>query len=173
VVILGVVIGSLVQAQLQKWSTKGLTPAEVVLAYYDAFGNLDHEAMSACTDKEAGKADVEMVTNLFVVSKMREAYEQKKTVINAADWDETVPPPDDISVFGVLRLATDWPTGGANGEIPNGEITAHTRYDLVVPSSLVGDDTAAVSRIMRDDTLRLQWQKNRWRITVIDRRERL
>jgi hypothetical protein len=129
--------------------------------------------MSACTEKEAGKADVEMVTNLFVVSKMREAYEQKKTVINAADWDEAVPPPDDMNVFGVLRLATDWPTGGANGEIPNGQITAHARYDLVVPSSLIGDDTVAVSRIARDDTLRLQWQKNRWRITEIDRRERL
>jgi hypothetical protein len=173
VVILGVVIGSFVQGQLQKWSTKGLTPAEVVTAYYDAFGNLDHEAMSACTDHEAGKADVEMVTNIFVISKMREAYEQKKTVINAADWDETMPPPDDISVFGVLRLATDWPAGGANGEIPASEITAHSRYDLVVPSSLIGDDTAAVSRIARDDTLRLQWQKNRWRITEIDRRERL
>jgi hypothetical protein len=168
---IGLVAGSFVHAQAEKWSTRGLSPAEVVAAYYDAFGVLDHETMSACLQKDAGKADVELVTNLFVVSKMREVYEQKRTVMNAADWDGTAPPPD-TTVFGTLHLAADWPSGGANGETRDGPITAQVRYDLVLPSSYVGVEDAGISRIARDDTLRLEWQKNRWRITAIDRRER-
>jgi hypothetical protein len=174
VVILGLVVGSLVQAQLERWSTKGLTPAQVVEQYYGAFGNLDHETISACVEKDAAKADVEMVTNLFVIAKMREAYEQKRTVINAADWDGTEPPPD-ITVFGVVDLALDWPGGGENdGTGVNGSaITARAHYDLVVPQSFVdGSETAGPARVSREDVLRLQWRKDRWCIAEIERRDK-
>jgi hypothetical protein len=181
VVALGIVVGSFIQGQMTKWSTKGLSPAEVVATYYDAFGTLDHETMSACVEQNAGKTDVEMVTHLFVTSKIREAYEQKRTVINAADWNGT-PPPSDTAVFGVVRLATDWPGGGANGEAQTDTVTARARYDLIIPQSFVADadsagespveENATIAYISRDDTLQLQWQRDRWRIAKIDRRER-
>jgi hypothetical protein len=174
VVAFGIVIGSFVQAQLERWTTKGLTPSQVVEQYYGAFGALDHETMSACVEKDAGKTDIEMVTNLFVVAKMREAYEQKQTVLNAADWDETEIPPD-TTVFGVVGLALDWPGGGENGIPQDGDaVTAHARYDLVVPQSFVdGSADSAPARVFREDVLQLQWRKNRWRIAGIERRERL
>ncbi|MDR0637980.1 MAG: hypothetical protein LBG27_03595 [Spirochaetaceae bacterium] len=170
VVIAGLVIGSFVQAQLERWSTKGLTPAQVVEQYYGAFGNLDHETMSACAGKDAGKADIEMVANLFVIAKMREAYEQKRTVINAQDWDGTAPPPD-TTVFGVVDLAVDWPGGGETGDT-EGDVTAKARYGLVVPQSFVdGSENGGPVRVSREDALRLQWRKNRWRIAGIERRD--
>jgi hypothetical protein len=176
VVILGLVIGSLVQAQLERWSTKGLTPVQVVEQYYGAFGSLDHETMSACVEDNAGKADVEMVTNLFVVARMREAYEQKRTVINASEWDGTEPPPD-TTVFGVLDMTLDWPGGGESGIGESGgnggEVTARARYDLMVPQSFVdGGENGGPARVSREDTLQLQWRKDRWRIIGIERRER-
>ena len=169
VVIAGLVIGSFVQAQLERWSTKGLTPAQVVEQYYGAFGNLDHETMSACAGKDAGKADIEMVANLFVIAKMREAYEQKRTVLNANEWDGTALPPD-TTVFGVVDLAVDWPGGGETGGA-EGEVTAKARYGLVVPQSFVdGSENGGPVRVSREDVLRLQQLNNRWRIVGIERR---
>jgi hypothetical protein len=172
VIVVGFFVGSLAQARLERWTTKGLTPAQVVERYYGAFGDLDHEVMSACALKNAGKTDIEMVTNLFVIAKMREAYEQRRTVLNAADWYEAGPPLPDTTVFGVIRLAVDWPGGGADGTSQADTVTARARYDLVVPQSFVDGSAASVPvRVPRDDTLRLQRQKNRWRITEIGRGE--
>ena len=108
---------------------------------------------------------------------MREAYEQKRTVINAEDWDGTAPPPD-TTVFGVLDLALDWPGGGETGNLESGGVngglvTAEARYGLVVPQSFVdGSENGGPVRVSREDVLQLQWQKNRWRIIGIERRER-
>ena len=167
--------GSMISARLSRWSTKGLSPGEVITAYYAAFGQLAHEVMSACVVQNAGKSDIDMTVNLFVVSKMREAYERRQTVLDAAEWDGVSPPPPDTSVFGVRSLAVDWP----DADETDGEVQARARYMLIAPSSFSGEGeplgaASAVETpllIVREDVLTLFWYRDRWQVTRIDREE--
>ncbi|MDR1318517.1 MAG: hypothetical protein LBJ90_02755, partial [Treponema sp.] len=56
-------------------STAGMTPLEVIQNYYGAFEKLDHEMMQACVTGGAGKNDISRISNFFVISRIRQAYE--------------------------------------------------------------------------------------------------
>jgi hypothetical protein len=168
--------GSMINARLSRWSARGLSPGEIVNAYYTAFGKLDHEVMSACVLKNAGKSDIDMTVNLFVVSKMREAYERKQTVLDAAEWDGVSPLPPDMQVFGVRLLSVDWP----DSDERDGAVTAHARYLLIAPSTFSGDaepvndgspPVETPIAAAREDTLTLLWNRDRWQVAQIDRKE--
>ncbi|MDR1863278.1 MAG: hypothetical protein LBQ67_05090, partial [Treponema sp.] len=68
-------VRSFIKGQEGKPTTIGLLPQEVAETYYEAFGKLDHETMSACVVNKAGKGDIEMTVNLFVITRVRGAYE--------------------------------------------------------------------------------------------------
>jgi hypothetical protein len=81
--------GSLVQAQLGRPNTRGMDGVTVVKSYYTAVTALDHEMAAACVTGGAGKDDINMVTSLYVASKVREAYEARTVFISPEEWRES------------------------------------------------------------------------------------
>jgi hypothetical protein len=171
-------IRDFVKIQKEKPNTIGMSPREVVEAYYGAFERLDHEVMSGCVINKAGKQDIDMVINLFVISRVRGAYETTvDNVVSARDWKESGSPETDKTVFGVTDLKINNPGGGPGG----GEMELEASYVLWIPASFTGDrdqesiDLASppvktVRGISYTDRLRLILHKNAWRIAGIERK---
>lgn len=75
--IIGIAAAITVQLR-QPPETAGLSAEQVVQGFYAAIGDLDQAKMSAYTKNKAGAEYDGLLLHLFVTSKMREAYEQKK-----------------------------------------------------------------------------------------------
>jgi hypothetical protein len=151
-------IRSFIKDQEGRPPTLGMSPLEVAEAYYGAFGNLDHETMSACVMNKAGKGDIEMVINLFVITRVRGAYEAggMNNFVSAQDWLDSGSPETDKTVFGVTDLQIR--TLGER----DGEVQMEASYVLWMPENLSGKTPIT-------DRLRLSFNKDRWRIAAIER----
>ncbi|MBN1696844.1 MAG: hypothetical protein JW881_04965 [Spirochaetales bacterium] len=87
-------------------ATNGMSPKEVVEAYYRSINNLDPLTLGDCVVGNAGKDNVEVVTNLYVITRQRLAYEKTSFYISADEWDKKGRPelrPYTI-LHGVARL---------------------------------------------------------------------
>jgi len=106
VVLLGILVSAPIRKSLEPPSTMGMSPREVVEAYYDSFNTMDQELMEDCIDKDLGKGDVGEVMNLFVTSRVRMGYEGKSGIVNAQEWvDSGRPDPDfGVSIYGVAEV---------------------------------------------------------------------
>jgi hypothetical protein len=157
VLILGLVIGSLISGWSKRPTTKGMSPREVAESYYQAMDALDHEVMEACVlkDNETGKADISMVVNLTVLTKVRQAYEQGQSYIPARQWLEEGSPPTEAVIFGITGLNLQ--------DIP-AEYTEKERFTAEYTLWIPGEESLAVR-----DELRLVLYKNAWRIAEIAR----
>ncbi|MDR2617305.1 MAG: hypothetical protein LBC62_00410 [Treponema sp.] len=166
------------QAELP--TTRGMAPVEVAETYYGAFGTMDHILMDACVINKAGKEDVNMVTNLYVITRVRQAYESMgESSVTAQEWLEAGSPETDRTVFGVtgLRLRT------LDGDGSDGEVSFTADYTLWVPSGFDGEEEELPSQeelmnesrprppsgIEISDRLTLSFYKDAWRISKIDR----
>lgn len=178
VVVLALVIGSIVQGRKALPTTKGMSPQEVIAAYYGSFGTLDHTLMEACVMGNAGKGDISTVTNIFVISKVREAYEMKRPVIAAQEWLDAGAPPTELTVTGVTGLRIE----GEDEDERDGEVRYRAAYTLWLPASYTQEDgpgdspetppeTALALPAKTDitDEVRLVLHKGAWRIAEIER----
>jgi hypothetical protein len=174
---------NIAQSRASLPTTAGMDSAQVVRAYYGAFGALDHQMMEAAVIQKAGKADIEMVVNFFVVSKVREAYEPARSpFIPAQEWRDAGSPPSAVPVFGVSDLEI--------AKISGGEAEEETRYRssfiLWVPAAAgEGEESPAATEAenpgpppeapalpyLYTDELTLIRHKGNWRIAEIKRRE--
>ena len=68
--------------------TAGMSAEEVVETYYSAIIDMDVEIMEDCVEKGIGKSDINEVTQLFVISRVRTGYEGKSGLISAQDWND-------------------------------------------------------------------------------------
>jgi len=66
--------------------TEGLTPVQVIELFYQSQNSLDHEAMNECTTSSTGKAYINQVTTLFVISRVRQGIEMKDVFTSAPEW---------------------------------------------------------------------------------------
>lgn len=103
-VIAAFVAGSLIRAQLDRPSTRGMESAAVVERYYGAINDLDHEMIRACVTGGAGKDDIDMVTSLYVISRVRQAYEARETFTGPREWRESGGGVSEKAVFGIGDL---------------------------------------------------------------------
>jgi hypothetical protein len=162
------------QAELP--STRGMTPVEVVETFYGAYGELDHTLMEACVINKAGKGDIDMVVNLFVMSRVRQAYET--TVVDpymsAMKWIEAGRPDAVSNVFGVTDLNVR--VLSESGE----SLIAEAGYILWMPGSYFRDEEEGLEEPERvvipppggqiiGDRLELTFRKDAWRISNIER----
>lgn len=99
-----IIIQSIISDQQKRPTTRGLAPLQVAETYYRAFNTLDHQVMDACVAQGAGKGDIEAVMNLFVISRVREAYERKTTVLDPETWKSQGSPATDATIFGITDL---------------------------------------------------------------------
>jgi hypothetical protein len=161
-----------------------MSPVEVAEAYYGAFGELDHLIMEACVTGKAGKGDINMVLNLYVIDRVRQAYERNmNSYISAQEWVDSGRPITEKNIFGItdlsiiVMLEVDekatlaaeyilWTPGELPGESPNespqafteDDISPHAEYFSLLPKGLE-----------TKDTLSLVFQKGAWRIAEIER----
>jgi len=86
--------------------TEGLTPVEVIGLFYQSQNSLDHEAMNECTTSSAGKAYINQVTTLFVISRVRQGIEMKDVFTPASEWVAAGKPvlQNNSFVFGITDL---------------------------------------------------------------------
>ena len=185
-VVVVLIVRGAIQHNAELPTTKGMTPIEVAAAYYNAFGNLDHTLMQACVSGKAGKGDIDMVVNLYVISRVRQAYETAQdSFISAQDWVDEGSPSTDKTVFGVTNLIIK--TLSEN----NGTANLEVEYVLWMPGSYLKNDagdsqTEAAPNsnggdneddsvplppggLLTKDKLTLTLNKEEWHITAIDR----
>jgi hypothetical protein len=176
---LGLGVGSYVKGIQDRPNTIGMTPAQVAETYYGAFDTMDHALMEACVINKAGKGDIDMVTNLFVITKVRQAYESTLPSISPQDWLDAGSPETDITIFGVtgLRLAV------IEGDESSGEVSLRADYTLWMPGSMIEETEELTpeelmsenppiippARLSYPDELTLSFHQNAWRISAIDR----
>ncbi|MDR3170774.1 MAG: hypothetical protein LBU17_04005 [Treponema sp.] len=160
ILVLGGVIWSIMKGQADKPTTQGMNPLEVVETYYRSFGTLDHSTMDACVINKAGKEDIDMVTNFFVINKVREAYERTApSLIAAQEWVDSGSLPTAATVFGISELRLEM----QDQDERQGATVLQASYMLWIP------DAAAPQGIPHTDELRLVLHKGAWRITEIKR----
>jgi hypothetical protein len=165
-------------------STAGLDPLQVIGRYYNAIGEMDHQMMEACVLRNAGKSDINMVINFFVVSKMREFYEASNApvIISASVWQQGGRAAFDsraFQVFGVTDLIIK-----KTAESGTDTATYQASYTLWVPVAVaaeVSSGTGAPEEALsntdmpypyhRSDLVTLVKQKEGWRIAEIQRKE--
>ncbi|MDR1637434.1 MAG: hypothetical protein LBR93_08850 [Treponema sp.] len=168
-------------------TTRGMEPARVIEAYYSAFGELDHTMMDACVTNKAGKRDIEMVTNFFVLSRVRQAYEYIPDIMMPAQkWQDQGSPLTKSQVFGV----TDLDIRQTGGDESAGQLRYRASYTLWIPAEadssqdsggedaappLAGttDGEAEQGRLPRGypitDDITLVRRKGDWRISALER----
>ena len=102
----GALLGSLVANQLKPRTTRGFSPRQVVAAYYTSIGRLDHQIMDDAVIDGAGKAVIDEVISLFVVSRVQQGYEGRANLVDAAEWVATGQPelPAGVMVYGPSHL---------------------------------------------------------------------
>ena len=176
----GLIVRSYIKRLEEMPNTRGMVPVEVAETYYGAFETMDHETMESCISGKKAKFDVDMILNLYVITRTRQAYEPTETNIAARDWLDRGSPQTNATVFGVTNL--DIKFLGEDEE--KGETLLEASYILWMPASFAGDDTDLPSEeeMMSGnfinppprgyryiDELLLSWVKDSWRITEINR----
>jgi hypothetical protein len=152
------VVVSMTKVRQGRQTTAGMSPETVLNEYYEAFSNLNHQYMEECI-YGASKNDIDVASNFFVVTKVRQVYEpgERSTVVSARVWKQTggtLPAPN---VFGVTDL-TITPLGGNEDD---GLVVFRADYLLWFPT----EKTAS----SRSDELTLKRIRGNWRITEINR----
>ena len=97
---------SILKNILSPRATAGQSPQEVVRMFYESIDNLDSEILEDCLDKRVKVPELQEILNLYVVSRVRTAYEGSSGLINAEAWIESGMPtlePDQF-VFGITSL---------------------------------------------------------------------
>ncbi len=176
--VIALTLWSIIGGLNRRPSTKGMPPYEVVSQYYASFGTLDHGFMEAAVINKAGKGDIDMIRNLYVISKVREAYERTVRVIPAQQWLNDGSRETEAMIFGITNLDLKEISQSAD------EVFFEARYILWLPANFAGEgETGSPPEtkesqgwvppvpIRYTDTLRLINQKNLWRIAEINRQQ--
>ena len=152
--------------------TRGMSPIEVVSAYYAAFAALDHAMMSASVSGRAGRWDIELARNLFAAGRMRQVFEQtQENFIAVQEWLEAGRPATDRIVFGITDLRITAISLGETSAIFKAE------YILWVPGAFFltegeapsGGEMPPPGALAFRDRLELVFRRGAWRITEIYR----
>ncbi|MDR0721477.1 MAG: hypothetical protein LBF75_01610 [Treponema sp.] len=172
-------ITSVISGRANRPTTQGMGPQEVVETYYQAMGTLDHLRMDACVIPKTGKDDIDMVTNFFVITRVRQAYEAKPAILSAQEWINAGSPPTEATIFGVSDLRLE----GIDQDERDGEVSFAVSYLLWLPGAFrdtddpgpqeTGSETAEEAglpwSISRRDLIRLTQYQGAWRIAEIQR----
>jgi hypothetical protein len=149
--------GSIIRGRLEQPTTEGLDSFAVVAAYYEAFNSLDHVFMESII-MGADKNDVNTVINLFVISKVRQAYEPgiDTLFIPAETWRQQGGELPTENILGILDLVITY----ISGSEAEGEIRYRAEYLFLFPHE--------PAPLNHNDLLTLrQDRRNNWRITEI------
>ncbi len=168
------IVWNFAAGQNSRPSTKGMSPIEIAEQYYESFGTLNHEFMDAAAINDTGEDDREMVQNLFLLSKIRQAYEMIDPVVPAQRWIDAGSPDIDSMIFGVANLTL------TEIDQTDDEALFEAKYALWIPSNFTdGGEPSTVPESAETQTnpmpvsfsyssvLKLIKQNEVWRIAEI------
>ena len=157
-------------------NTKGKTPIEVVKTYYKAFDILDHSLMRACVHRNSNRVrqgqrnnireDIQMATNLFIISRIRQSQETVDFSLPVREWLEAGKPETHKFVFGITDLQINVISTNNRNAI------LEAVYTLWL-SGAGADEGGPVlpAATHRKDRLELVFHREMWLITNIEREE--
>lgn len=70
--------GTMLANYFRPLKTKGMNPTQVIQAFYSAYNSLDTSLMSDATNDDAAKKTIEMLSNIFVIDRVRFASEHRQ-----------------------------------------------------------------------------------------------
>jgi hypothetical protein len=161
-------------------TTKGLTSSQTVEMLYSAINNLDIVSAQSSTKGKDATYIVDTISNFYVISKQRSAYDSSSTCVPPASWicwsnNGT------FTIYGLSQLTIDGKQGRLtftgplkkthpvamtqeDGKpIENKQTVTHTVHFFHIYSE--GDDQLHVSE--HNDTVICTWIKDRWLVTKI------
>ena len=141
--------------------------AQVIHRYYGAFGELDHPLMEACVTNGAGKSDIDMVMNLFVITRVRQAYEMRGAppLISAPEWQAEGAGPVGSPVFGITDVELERLSGSEGADA----IRYRAAYTLYLPRQEAVTEETEPEGARYIDELTLIKDRGNWRIAEINR----
>jgi len=171
------IIWGVFRRQAERPTTIGMNPVEVAQTYYGAIDDLDSDLMEACVTGRAGRDDINMVVNLFVITRVRQGYEMRDSFMRAQRWIDAGRPVTNDTVFGITDLRIN--------VLSEGETNASLEADYIlwIPGAYSDNDSAGENSgqeqseyvpvppegVITRDRLVLVFEKDQWRITAIDR----
>lgn len=153
------VTASMTKSRASRLTTQGMSSDTVVREYYEAFSNLNHIFMESCVMRGVDKSDIQVATNFFVITKVRQTYEQnaRPAIVTARVWRELggeLPAPD---VFGVTDLTITKLGGDEMADI----VAYRADYLLWFPNEPEPSN--------RSDELILKRNRGNWKIAELNR----
>jgi hypothetical protein len=142
-------------------TTEGMAPGTVIIAYFDAFSNLNHTFMEACI-RGADKTDINAAATMYAITRVRQSHELNTgaSFFTARTWIELgrdLPAP---GVFGIVDLKIERLAGNEY----EGMVIYRADY-LLWPLN-------EQHPVNRNDIITLRRDRRRnWRITEIIRTE--
>ncbi len=129
VALVGSVPGTIIRNRLQPRQTAGLPPTEVVRAFYGAINEFNHALMEDAVVDGAAREEIRMVTNLFVMSRMRMAVEMTSGFIDADEWRREGSPqiPEGAMPWGTALLDLEQVRAGEH------EVVYLARFEMWMP----------------------------------------
>ena len=144
--------------------TTGMSAEEVVETYYNAIIDMDVEIMEDCIKKGIAKNDINEVTQLFVISRVRKGYEGTSGLVSAQDWNNGVITKleQGEQVYGIANLVIT----------PSGNLTYNANYIRWYPNIPDDADLNTVLppiKVYVKDILTLEKEKDVWIIVNLER----
>ncbi|MDA3940040.1 MAG: hypothetical protein PF693_12170 [Spirochaetia bacterium] len=156
-----------IQNAMEPPITEGMTAKEVVETYYTGIIDMDVELMEDCIEKNAGKKDINEVTQLFVISRVRTGYEGKSGLISAQDWNDGIinnlEPGEQVYGIADLKLTI------INESTYQAE---YIRWYPDIPDDADSDEILPPRKIYIYDILTLEKVKDVWVIVNLERKKR-
>ena len=152
-VLLCMLIGSYINTLMNKPTTLGLEPVEVVQMFYDGFDTLDTNVFDATRTDGAGEGLSNALATVFVTAKMRESYEGKKTY-TPSQW-LYIRNPETIDIHGITQLTIKEQTEKAGADV---------RY-FTAQYNIVRTENGSIIVDKEDDKLTLTYKKDRWLVS--------
>lgn len=178
IVALALIIANIWHSKLEEPTTQGLSPEQVVEMMYSSVNNLDVTAGQNCTKGKNPRNLVDSVSNFYVATKSRSAYDTSTTCVPPASWicwsnngTYTIYGLTQFSIEGVQgslnfigpKKATHPKTVTSSDGSPIADGTTTTRH--VHFFHLYNESTDQLHVMEHNDTVTLTWSKNRWLVT--------
>jgi len=144
--------------------TTGMSAEEVVETYYKAIMDMDVEIMEDCVKKGVAKNDINEVTQLFVISRVRKGYEGTSGLVSAKDWNNGVITKleQGEQIYGIANLVVT----------PSGNLTYdadYIRWYPNIPDDAYLDTVLPPIKVYVKDILTLEKEKDVWIIVNLER----
>lgn len=176
VVIAAVITISIVNTELSRPTTKGLTSVQVVESFYTSLHHLETVDLEECITKDAGKQIKNIATNLYVTSKMQSAYNQGLSFLTPAQWI-LKGTPDRSSIYGITHLKINGAESSTNADwlennqkIPLADVEKGAAESFNVEYYVVmTEDPENITILEYKDSVELTFLKDKWIITKLER----